>query len=123
MQVELDTVADGVYGTTGAEAGQKITEGYDVTFTVVAEQGPSGHPVIRYEGAEGTLRRMVAEHYGVDTVTDYFTPNSRADQVRHLIEGTGVQGAALDALVWAIVDAWEADVERVQREWDPTHGE
>lgn len=67
--IELDTVADGVYGDTGLSAGQKITEGYDVTFVVVTERGPAGgHPVIRYEGDEAELRRMVVEHYGPDSL-------------------------------------------------------
>ena len=70
--VELDTVADGIYGSTGAEAGEVITRGYDVTFEVVTENGPGGgNPIIRYTGPKDEVRRMVEEHYGLDTVEDY----------------------------------------------------
>lgn len=71
--IELDTVADGEYGDTGESAGRKITEGYNVAYEVVTESGPAGgHPIVRYAGSEDELRRMVAEHYGADTLTDDF---------------------------------------------------
>jgi hypothetical protein len=45
----------------------------------------------------------------LDTLT--LTRRERENQVRHLIVATGVNGAALNAMVTAIVDAWERDVE------------
>lgn len=69
--IELDTVADGEYGDTGESAGKKITEGYNVAYEVVTENGPAGgNPILRFAGPEDELRRMVTEHYGVDTLTD-----------------------------------------------------
>ena len=186
MIIELDTVVDGHYGPTAEDAARVITNGYDVTYRVVTEHGPGGgHPIIAYEGNRDELRRMVAEHYGPDTVEDYFpssrhsgyltedealfsllqevrdrdsldisddeikeghhrivnydwlareafklgcnarpitvadpdpsslmpTRAERLETVKHLIQATGANGAALDALVAAIVDAWEHDVE------------
>ena len=73
MRIELDTVADGVYGTTGAEAGAVITRDYDVTFEVVTEHGPAGgNPIIAFEGEEQALRSMITEHYGADTLEVVF---------------------------------------------------
>jgi hypothetical protein len=123
MIIELDTVADGHYGPTAERAAIVITDGYNVGWEIVTEHGPGGgHPVIRYEGTADELRRMVAEHYGPDTVDDYFvlSPEARWEreaQVRYLIQTTGaygVYGGALDALVRAIVDAWETDVASVR---------
>jgi len=72
MQIELDTVADGVYGETGESAGQVITDGWGVDYEVVTEHGPGGgNPVIRYTGPYKAVRAMVEEHYGHDTVVDY----------------------------------------------------
>lgn len=123
MIIELDTVAEGFYGETAHDAGRTITNGYDVTFTVVTENGPGGgHPVIRYEGDEAELRRMVAEHYGPDTIYDYFTAEEDAVRkiettVRHIIETSDVTTkAGLRGAVRAIAEAWLADVERVKRE-------
>lgn len=68
MIIELDTViGDGEQ--TAQDAGRAITNGYDVTFTIVAEHGPAGgHPVIRYEGEQSELRAMVHAHYDKDTL-------------------------------------------------------
>jgi hypothetical protein len=69
LTIELDTVADGEYGDTGESAARKITEGYNVACEVVTENGPGGgNPIIRYAGPADEVKRMVAEHYRVDTV-------------------------------------------------------
>jgi hypothetical protein len=72
MIIELDTVIESPEATA-EDAGRTVTADFDVTFTVAQESGPaSGHPVLRFEGEETELRRMVHTHYGPDAA-DVFT--------------------------------------------------
>lgn len=74
VTIELDTVADGIYGDTGESAGKVITEGFNVAYEVVTEHGPGGgNPVLRYVGPVDEVRRMVEMHYGPETWTDAVT--------------------------------------------------
>jgi hypothetical protein len=72
MIIELDTVIESPEATA-EDAGRTVTAGFDVTFTVAQESGPAGgHPVLRFEGEEAELRKMVHAHYGPDAA-DIFT--------------------------------------------------
>lgn len=71
MIIELDTVLSPrpPFGPTPEDLGREITEGYDVTFTVVSEYGPAGGwPVLRFEGEPSELRALVHAHYDLDTL-------------------------------------------------------